>query len=193
MSSTSARLRTALWVILAAVAVFGGCAALVAVSSSVVSTPPTSTRSPTTATPTFGAGIPRISPIPIPVPPGMTTAPAASACDETPARIVEMIDAAFTNGQHLEDVQALDGPRASIYVGGNIVNAAGERESSHNAWLYANGQIYALTKDARRDTLFTDGRDLAPADFFSDDFATLSDCITNLTRARNGAPPLPPR
>ena len=95
-----------------------------------------------------------------------------------------MINAAFTNGQHLEDVQALDGPSASTYVAGNIYTSAGVRDSSHNAWVYLDGQVYALTKDARRDTLFTDGRDLVPDDFFSSaDWETLGDCINAAARA----------
>lgn len=139
-----------------------------------------------TTTRTMADNIPRISPIPIPVPSDMTTpSPAAAAgCDEAPARLVELIDAGFTDGQHLEDVQALDGRRASTYIAGNIYTAEGVRDSSHNAWLYVNGEIYALTKDARRDTLFTDGRDLIPEDFFSsDDWSDLGECINAAARA----------
>ncbi len=95
-----------------------------------------------------------------------------------------MINAGFTNGEHIEDVAALDGPSASTYVAGNIYEASGARGSSHNAWLYRDGAIYALSKDARKHTLFTDGRDIADADFFtSADWETLGECINAAARA----------
>lgn len=127
-----------------------------------------------------------------PLTPTSTAEPVPAKCNEAPAVIVEMINASFTNGQHLEDAQALDGPDASTYVAGNIVRADGERDSSHEAWVFSGGVVYALTSNARRDTLFPDGRDLFPL-FFGQDYAKLDNCITNVTRARNGAPPIPMR
>ena len=93
-----------------------------------------------------------------------------------------MINAAFTNGQHLEHAAAIDGPQASTYVIGDITRADGQRENSSEAWVFREGVVYALTRNARRDTLFTDGRDLVPADFFSTDLGVLSQCIAAARR-----------
>jgi hypothetical protein len=121
-----------------------------------------------------------------------TAAPVVARCDEAPAVIIDMINAGFTDGQYLEDVQAVNGPKASTYIAGNVMSADGERDSSHEAWVYSDGKVYALTKNARRDSLFTDGTDLFP-EFFSDEYVTLDNCITNVTRAKNGQPPIPMR
>ena len=69
-----------------------------------------------------------------------------------------MIDAAFMNGEHLEDAQALDGPQAVTYVGGNIIDADGQQESSQDTWLLFDTNVHALISDARRRTLLPDGR-----------------------------------
>lgn len=141
---------------------------------------------PTRASTAEASAPDRISPVPMTTPPGFTQ-PAQGdgpGCDEPPARIVEMINAGFTNGEHIEDVAALDGDNASTYVAGNIYEASGARGSSHNAWLYRDGAIYALTKDARRHTLFTDGRGMIPDDFFSGaDWELLGQCINASARA----------
>lgn len=122
-------------------------------------------------------------PSPASAPPVVSAPAAAAACDEAPARIVDIINASFTNGQQLGEGVALDGPKASTYVAGNIYTADGQRDSSHNAWVFQNGAVFALTKDARRDTMLADGRDLVPVDFFSgDDWSTLGDCIDAAAR-----------
>lgn len=126
-------------------------------------------------------GIPRISPISISAPPSMSAPASPAGCHDAPSRTVDIINGGFTNGEHLEDTASIDGPSASVIIGGNITSAAGERESSHEAWLYADGQVYALTKNARRHSMFSDGRDLVGANWV-DYFSQLSDCITAATR-----------
>lgn len=107
----------------------------------------------------------------------------ATGCHDAPARIVEIIDAAFTNGEHLENTQSVPGPAGMVVVGGNIVAADGTRVSSQDSWVMSNAQVYGLTSDARRHTLLPDGRDLIP------DWPTYNDavggCVGIATRAAN--------
>jgi hypothetical protein len=129
--------------------------------------------------------IPRISPIPIPVPPGATLAP-TSGCDLAPGRVVDIINASFTNGEHLEHAQSVDGPKAVVFVGGNIFDATGTKVSSQDTWALSDGQVYALTSDARRHTLLPDGRDLPTMDWdWADYNDTVSKCVGDVERAEN--------
>jgi hypothetical protein len=110
------------------------------------------------------------------------------SCSPAPAAIVDMINAAFTNGEHLEHAQSVEAPKAVTFVGGNIFGADGTKASSQDAWLVSGGQVYALSSDARRRTLLPDGRDLAT------DWPTYSDevgtCVGDVERAENlGQPP----
>ena len=148
------------------------------------------------ATTTVSDDIPRISPIPMTTPPTApapqdtpagppTPVPAAGpGCDEAPARIVEMINAAFANGEHLENMQSVSGPSGMVIVGANIVDPSGTRVSSADSWVMSGGAIYGLSSDARRHTLVPDGRDLIP------DWPTFNDavgeCVIAATRAANG-------
>lgn len=146
-----------------------------------------STDATTTPTASAADAVPRISPVPIPVPTSATAAvPAAPAgCNEAPARIVDMVNAAFTNGEHLENAQSVTGPSGMVIVGGNIVDAAGTRVSSADSWVMSGGSVYGLSSDARRHTLLHDGRDIIP-----DNWATYNDavgeCVVAATRATNG-------
>ena len=141
--------------------------------------------------------IPRISPVPIPVPsdtaapPSTPAAPntpvpaAGPGCDEAPARIVDLINAAFTDGEHLENTQSVSGPSGMVIVGGNIVDPAGTRVSSADSWLMSGGAIYGLSSDARRHTLVPDGRDLIPGNWATYNDA-VGECVVAATRAANG-------
>lgn len=171
----------------------GVSAALVACDGG--SSTDTATTTPTTTT-AAADGIPRISPVPIPVPSDTPTPPNTAAapntpvpsagpgCDEAPARIVEMINAAFTKGEHLENMQSVSGPSGTVIVGGNIVDATGTRVSSADSWVMSGGAIYGLSSDARRHTLVPDGRDVIG------DWTTYNDavgeCVVAATRAANG-------
>lgn len=155
------------------------CAVAVTLTATLAGCGGSKSTAPTTTSDTIS----HISPIPMTIPPGQAAPPSSSACDPAPARLVDMINDNFTDGQRLEDVAALDAPSASVYIAGNIYNSSGMRDSSHNAWLYRDGTIYALTKDARRDTLFTDGRDLVPDFFSSDAWSALGECINAAARA----------
>ncbi|MGD9517826.1 hypothetical protein [Mycolicibacterium sp.] len=141
--------------------------------------------------------IPRISPVPMTTPPtnppplpGAPAAPNTPApatgpgCDEAPARIVDLINAAFTDGEHLENAQSVTGPSGMVVVGGNIVDPTGMRVSSADSWVMSGGSIYGLSSDARRHTLVPDGRDLIP------DWTTYNDavgeCVVAALRAANG-------
>lgn len=94
-------------------------------------------------------------------------------CHEAPAKAVEMIEASFTNAEHLVNTQSVYGPSASVVIGGNIDNADGSRMSSRDSWLLRGGVLYALTSDARRHTLLPDGRDLL------NDWTTYNDAVAN--------------
>lgn len=154
-----------------------------------------STDVATTTTTTASAAdtIPRISPVPMPVPSNTPAAPstpigpvpaAGPGCDEAPARIVEMINAAFSNNEHLENMQSVSGPSGTVIVGGNIVDATGTRVSSADSWVMSGGAIYGLSSDARRHTLVPDGRDVIG------DWTTYNDavgeCVVAALRAANG-------
>lgn len=97
-----------------------------------------------------------------------TTAPVAlptmaappSTCSDAPTAIVDIINASFTDGQHLEHAQAVTGPNSTTYVGGNIFDAAGVKESSQDTWVLSDGVVYAITSDARQRTTLPDGRDV---------------------------------
>ncbi|BBY43236.1 hypothetical protein [Mycolicibacterium celeriflavum] len=82
-------------------------------------------------------------------------------CQEAPPDIVAAISEAFTGGERLVSAQAVYAP-GGIYVGGNI-DANGQRVSSGDVWIAQRGQVFALSSDARRRTLFPDGRDFASA------------------------------
>lgn len=152
------------------------------------------TTTPTTTT-LAADDIPRISPVPMPVPsespaPTITAVPntpipaAGPGCDEAPARIVALINAAFADGEHLENMQSVSGPSGTVIVGGNIVDATGTRISSADSWVMSGGAIYGLSSDARRHTLVPDGRDVIG------DWTTYNDavgeCVVAATRAANG-------
>lgn len=137
-----------------------------------------SSRSSTTRSSAPSAAIPRISPIPLTTPPGALP-PTGNRCQEAPSRIVEIINAAFINGEHIENTQSIDGPRGITYVGGDITSADGKRISSRDTWAVSGGAVYAITSDARRRTLLPDGRDLDPFDWpqYNDE---LADCVARV-------------
>ena len=107
-------------------------------------------------------------------------------CKEAPSAVVEIINASFTNGEHLEHAQAVEGPQTMTYVGGNIFDPSGTKLSSQDSWVLSDGVVYALTSDARRHTVLLDGRDLE-AHFW--DWAEYNDavgkCVGDVERAAN--------
>lgn len=111
----------------------------------------------TTVTRTVGDGIPRSSPVPI-----ASAGPPSggSGCGEAPAKVLDVINASFTNGEHLENAQSIPGPSGMVIVGGNITAPGGDRVSSQDSWVMSNATVYALTSDARRHTMLPDGRRL---------------------------------
>lgn len=163
--------------IMAASTVFAGCGG------------GSSTDATTTPTASAADTIPRISPVPIPVPTSATAAaPATTApagCDEAPARIVDMVNTAFTNGEHLENTQSVTGPSGMVIVGGNIVDAAGTQVSSADSWVMSGGSVYGLSSDARQHTLLPDGRDIIPGNWTTYNDA-VGECVVAATRAANG-------
>lgn len=150
------------------------------------------TDATTTSTGMAAGDIPRISRVPMTTPPPATATPPAGPvpaagpeCGEAPARIVEMINAAFTNGEHLEHMQSVSGPSGMVIVGGNIVDATGTRVSSADSWVMSAGAIYGLSSDARRHTLLPDGRDLILGNWATYNDA-VGECVMAATRAANG-------
>ena len=149
------------------------------------------TATPTTTT-AASDDIPRISPIPMTTPPTATAAPAPTrpvpaagpGCDEAPAAIVDMINAAFTNGEHLENALSVPSPPGTVVVGGDIISPTGEKVSSADSWVMSGGAIYGLSSDARQHTLVPDGRDVI------DDWTSYNDaifeCVLQSRRAANG-------
>lgn len=157
------------------------------------STTSNTSGSTTRAVNTTSDDIPRISPIPITpqpatsvvVPPENVNPPAAAAgCDQAPAKIVDMINASFTNGEHLEMTQSVRGPSGTVIVGGNIMDPDGTKVSSSDSWLMSGGAIYGLSSDARRHTLVPDGRDV-----LGDNWPTYNDavgeCVQQAERTAN--------
>jgi hypothetical protein len=112
-----------------------------------------------------------------------TMEPEATSCVEAPSAIVEMINAAFTDGERLEHTQAVNAPNDMTYVGGNIFGADGTKESSQDTWLVSNGALHALTSDARRRTMLPDGRDVDPA--WGQYNAQVNRCVGQVERAAN--------
>lgn len=96
-----------------------------------------------------------------------------------------MINAAFTDGEHLENMQSVSGPSGMVIVGGNIVDPSGKRVSSADSWVMSGGAIYGLSSDARRHTLVPDGRDLIPGNWATYNDA-VGECVVAATRAANG-------
>jgi hypothetical protein len=71
-----------------------------------------------------------------------------------------------------------------VVVGGNIFDATGEKESSQDSWVMNSGIVYALTSDARRHTLLTDGRDVL-GDRWSEYNDAVGRCVGAVERAAN--------
>ncbi|MEC4837542.1 hypothetical protein R2362_23970 [Mycobacteroides chelonae] len=123
--------------------------------------------------------IPRISRVLItPAPGEIVTLP----CRSTPTKLVEIIDAAFTNGEHLAHTQSVDGPSGSQIVGGGIVAADGTTESNRDTWVMRGGAMYALTSGARRHTTLPDGRGDWAWESYSD---SVGACVDRVERAAN--------
>ncbi|OBB33577.1 hypothetical protein A5792_10670 [Mycolicibacterium peregrinum] len=109
-----------------------------------------------------------------------------SRCRPPGPGTVDVINGGFTAGERLVDAQAVNGAQAT-YIGGNIQGSDGAKYSSQDAWAMTNGQVYALTSDARRRTTFPDGRDIAVLnDEWADANSALGACIGAAERARNG-------
>ena len=122
----------------------------------------------------------------IPVPPSMSASTAPAGCQDAPSRIVDIIDASLTDGEHLEHTQAIEGPHSTTYVGGNIFGANGMKVSSQDTWVLSNGQVYAITSDARQRTLLPDGRHVP---LLRPDWgvynAAVNTCVGQVERAEN--------
>jgi hypothetical protein len=99
---------------------------------------------------------------PPPAAPPAPTTVVEPPCRAAPSGVVAAITAAFTDGEQLNNVQAVNAPQDMTYVGGNITRG-GEVLSHADVWLVQHGKIYALSSDARRRTLLPDGRDVASA------------------------------
>lgn len=129
-----------------------------------VSAEPTTSR-----TRTFSA------PVPTPAPVAVPAAPSSPACGPAPVALVELINQSFTGGEQLARATAVNAPRDMVYIAGDI-EAGGQRVSSADVWLYQHGAILALSSDARKRTMFADGRDFASA---GDEYGTAAqDCIS---------------
>ncbi|MDM2398184.1 hypothetical protein PP613_04020 [Mycobacteroides abscessus] len=112
-----------------------------------------------------------------------THIPAQSAmCREAPSRIVDIIDAQFTNGEHLTHAQSVDGTHAETFIGGNIFRG-NLKISSQDTWVLHNGVVYSLTSDARRHSMLRDGRNIATD--WSDFSAVVGECVGRVERAAN--------
>lgn len=116
-------------------------------------------------------------------PPTATSAVARAAvgCSAAPAKIVEIINASFTDDEHLEQGQSVDGPSGTVIVGGNIVSNTGDRVSSHDSWLMSGGKMFGLSSDARRHTLLPDGRKMLV------DWSTYNDAVAECVGTQNVA------
>jgi Protein of unknown function (DUF2510) len=114
-----------------------------------------------------------------------------AVCQEAPAAVVDAINGGFSDGLHVEDAKALDGPDGSTYVGGNIVSSDGGPWASYEGWIYRNGVAYALTVNARISGPFPDGRDVTSLDYYKDQYQRLANCVINVERLRDGEPPIP--
>ncbi|MCV7173869.1 hypothetical protein H7I41_28500 [Mycobacterium manitobense] len=136
-------------------------------------------RPPKSTTVSYGAPLVTEPAIEQPV----TTVSPAANCTEAPTAIVDMINAAFTDGEQLEHTQAVNAPDATTYVGGNIFGADGTKASSQDTWLVSNGAVFAITSDARRRTLLPDGRDIDPA--WGQYNAAVYQCVGQVERAAN--------
>lgn len=111
----------------------------------------------------------------------------AANCSQPPSSVKELIDASFANDERLQDVFAVNGPDGIVYVGGNIMGDDGVKVSSADVWLVirqpGSYDVYSLSGDARRRTLWPDGRDIASA---GDEYGTaVQDCVIKAERARN--------
>ncbi|MFD6197230.1 hypothetical protein ACFWE3_11050 [Mycobacteriaceae bacterium NPDC060252] len=124
-------------------------------------------RAPVPAEPSAGAPV--------------AASPAAVGCKGAPAKIVDIINSSFTDGERLEQSQSVDGPSGTVIVGGNIVSTAGERISSHDSWLMSGGKVFGLSSDARRHTLLPDGRKVVA------DWTTYNDAVGACVGAQNVA------
>ncbi|AMS02187.1 membrane protein [Mycobacterium phage Pipsqueaks] len=111
----------------------------------------------TTVTRTVDNALGRTAAVPAPIEPPVAQ---ATGCSEAPAKVVDVINASFTNGEHLENAQSISGPSGMVIVGGNITTPSGERVSSQDSWVMSDATVYALTSDARRHTMLPDGRQL---------------------------------
>lgn len=113
------------------------------------------------------------APTPALAPP--STATATVPCQEAPSMIVDSINAAFTNGETLQNLAAVDLPDAMQYVGGDIFEGD-RRVSSSDRWLVSNGVVYAVSLDARERTLLPDGTDMQPTGWEAY-HAAFEDCV----------------
>lgn len=103
-------------------------------------------------------------------PPSAATATSASpsataapiACQPAPAALVQLINAAFTDGEQLDHPAAVNGPNDATYIAGDITKAK-EVVSHADVWLSQHGALFALSSDARKRTILADGRDIAYA------------------------------
>jgi hypothetical protein len=95
-----------------------------------------------------------------------------------------MINASFTNGEHVENEQSLMGPSGTVIVGGNIVDASGTRVSSSDSWVMSGGTVYGLSSDARQRTTLVDGRGVL-GDNWTNFNDAIGECVQAATRAAN--------
>lgn len=117
--------------------------------------------------------------------PAPITQSSISGCREPGHGTVDVINGGFTAGEHLADVQAVNSATAT-YIGGNIHNDNGEKLSSQDTWALVDGQVYALTSDARSRTAFPDGRHLPALEWeWADGNNAVGPCVGAVERARN--------
>jgi hypothetical protein len=108
--------------------------------------------------------------------PPPTVAAPTIPCKPAPDNLVAVINASFTDSsEQLVRAVSVEAPKDMIYIAGDI-EAAGRRVSSADVWMFQHGAMFALSSDARRRTIFADGRDFASA---GDEYgAAVQECIS---------------
>lgn len=158
--------------------VFLAIAALTSPKKDTATPPPATTAPPTTAAALATS---------------TTIAPTSPGCEPATPTEVQVIEAGLTGkAKRLgEAFAAVDAQRRRI-ISANMYPATGDRMSSADVWIIADGKIYALSSDARKSSSFPDGRQLPGNPSAGDEISfQLQGCIVNSLRAENGAEPLP--
>lgn len=126
------------------------------------------------------------SPTQIFIPKTSESAAATAACYVPSTAMVDTINQLLTGGEHLEHAQAVDGPGNTTYIGGNIFDASGQKLSSQDTWVEAEGLMFSITSDARSRSAAPDGRKLAGIKLEWPTYNTaVNRCVGAVERAEN--------